>query len=103
MRDNPPEIPGEVTQLGIRDLRARLASHVRQAGSGHRIIVTVDGHPVAELGPVGGSRTADTIESLIATGLLSAPTRTDRPIPPDPTPMPAGTTSERALLELRGR
>ena len=103
MRDEPPEIPGAVTQLGVRDLRARLASHIRQAGSGHRITITVDGRPVAELGPIGGSRTADTIDSLIATGLLGAPTRTDRPPPPDPTLMPAGTTSERALLELRGR
>lgn len=92
-----------VSHIGVRDLRANLASHLRAAQAGHRVIVTVDGTAVAELGPIGGSDRHDSLEALVATGLLEAPRRTDRPAKPSPTPLPAGLTSERALMELRGR
>ena len=94
---------GGVTHLGTRELRANLASYVRAAQSGHRIVVTVDGLPVAELGPVGGGAQRGSLDALVATGLLEAPRRTDRPAGPPATPLPAGLTSERALMELRGR
>ena len=99
--EDPP--PDPTTHVGTRDLRANLAAHLRAAQSGHRVIVTVDGVPVAELGPVGGAHTPDSLEALVATGLLEAPGRTDRPDAPSPTPLPAGMSSERALTELRGR
>ena len=92
-----------VTHLGTRELRAHLASYLRAAQSGHRLVVTVDGVPVAELGPVGGAARRGSLDALVATGLLEAPRRTDRPEPPAATPLPAGLTSERALAELRGR
>ena len=96
--------PDAVHHIGARELRANLASHLRAAASGHRVIVTVDGRPVAELGPIGAStRGVDSIEALIATGLLEAPQRTDRPAAPPATPLPAGLTSDRVLTELRGR
>jgi prevent-host-death family protein len=41
-----------VTHVGTRELRANLAAHLRAAQAGHRVVVTVDGSPVAELGPV---------------------------------------------------
>ena len=92
-----------VSHIGVRELRARLASHLRAAQNGHRVIITVDGTPVAELGPIGGGSRPDSLEALIATGLLEAPRRADRPDSPTPTPLPAGMTSDRALVELRGR
>ncbi len=92
-----------VTHVGTRELRANLAAHLRAAQAGHRVVVTVDGSPVAELGPVGGSNRAGGLDALVATGLLEAPRRTDRPAAPAPTPLPAGMSSERALTELRGR
>src|SRR4051812_40911920 len=36
----------------VRELRANLAAAVRQAEAGHRVIVTVGGRPVAQLGPL---------------------------------------------------
>ncbi|MDG2112486.1 MAG: type II toxin-antitoxin system prevent-host-death family antitoxin [Actinomycetota bacterium] len=100
--EHPPS-PDAISHIGARDLRANLASHLRAAQAGHRVIVTVDGAPVAELGPVGGGGRHDSLEALVATGLLEAPRRTDRPAAPAATPLPAGLTSERALMELRGR
>lgn len=91
------------THIGTRELRANLASYLRAAQSGHRVVVTVDGQPVAELGPVGGVAGRGSLDALVATGLIAAPHRTDRPSGPAPTPLPAGSTSERALMELRGR
>ena len=38
--------------LGIRELRANLAAAARRAGAGERVVITVDGEPVAQLGPV---------------------------------------------------
>ena len=39
-------------RLGIRELRNQTASAVRRAGGGERIVITVDGRPVAQLGPL---------------------------------------------------
>ena len=39
-------------QIGARELRANLAAAVRQAGAGERVVITVDGRPVAQLGPL---------------------------------------------------
>ena len=40
--------------VGIRELRADLASTVRRAAAGESIVVTVGGRPVARLGPLDG-------------------------------------------------
>src|SRR5690606_14171409 len=40
-----------VEQVGARELRQNLAAVLRQAAAGERIVVTVDGKPVAQLGP----------------------------------------------------
>ena len=92
-----------VAHVGTRELRSNLASFLKSAQAGHRVVITVDGRPVAELGPVGGAATESSLDALVAIGLLEAPRRTDRPGSPVPTPLPAGSTSERALMELRGR
>src|SRR3546814_20459671 len=44
-------------QIGARELRANLAAALRQAGAGERVVVTVDGRPVAQLGPLEPSGT----------------------------------------------
>src|SRR4029079_14955940 len=43
---------GGVEQIGIRDLRNQSAAAVRRAGAGEWIVITVDGRPVAQLGPI---------------------------------------------------
>ncbi len=48
-----------------RELRNNISEVLRRAEAGERIVVTVDGRPVAELGPLSGSRTA-TMQTLRA-------------------------------------
>jgi prevent-host-death family protein len=47
-----------------RELRNHVSEVLRRAEAGERIVVTVDGRPVAELGPVTGSRAATTLGRL---------------------------------------
>ncbi|MCP3856015.1 MAG: type II toxin-antitoxin system prevent-host-death family antitoxin [Actinomycetia bacterium] len=89
-------------RIGIRDLRANLADYVRRAERGERVVVTVDGQPLAELGPVGGSSGAATLDELIANGLVRAPGRSRGATLPDPVEAPADTRPGAALDELRG-
>ena len=49
-----------------RELRNNVSEVLRRAEAGERIVVTVDGRPVAELGPVAGSRDAATMRTLRA-------------------------------------
>jgi len=49
-----------------RELRNNVSEVLRRAEAGERIVVTVDGRPVAELGPVAGSRAAATMRTLSA-------------------------------------
>lgn len=66
-----------VNQIGIRQLRADLAAVIRQAGAGDHLIVTVGGHPVATLGPLGTGMSQLGIADLEGLGLIIAPRRTD--------------------------
>lgn len=47
-----------------RELRNNVSEVLRRAEAGERIVVTVDGRPVAELGPVTGARPAATMRTL---------------------------------------
>jgi len=49
-----------------RELRNNVGKVLRRAEAGERIVVTVDGRPVAELGPVSGSRVVATLSTLRA-------------------------------------
>ena len=51
-----------------RELRNNVGKVLRRAEAGERIVVTVDGRPVAELGPVSGSRVVATLSTLRALG-----------------------------------
>jgi prevent-host-death family protein len=90
-----------VEAIGTRELRANLAAALRQAASGERLVVTVDGRPVAQLGPlepVGGPTLAD----LAASGLVEPPRRPDRPAPPDALDAAVDVRLDRVVDEVRG-
>lgn len=92
-----------VDRLGVRELRNATADAVRRAGNGERIIITVGGKPVAQLGPIEPAHAADcTIDDLIARGQLIAPRDNARPTPDDPVDLWAGSRIDRAAAELRG-
>src|SRR5437764_5285445 len=87
--------------MNIRELRANLAAAVRQAEAGHRVVVTVGGRPVAQLGPLDPGSEEPTLDDLAARGLLLAARRADRPAPDLIVAMPVGTRLDRLLDEVR--
>jgi len=90
-------------EVGVRELRADLASAVRRAGDGMRIIVTVGGRPVAQLGPIESPSHGDSLDGLVARGLVTAPRRSDRPQPSMTMPTWTGTRLDQLVREVRGR
>ncbi len=86
---------------GIRELRADLANHVRRAGEGERTVVTIDGQPVAQLGPINPSG-SPTLDDLAAMGLVRTPRRRNRPSRPPTTRVPVDMRADRVIAELRG-
>ena len=85
----------------MRELRNYASRVVRRARAGERLLITVDGVPAAEIGPVSTQAGRQTIEELVAAGLLIPPRRTDHPPPPAPMVAPAGRSSEKILREHR--
>jgi prevent-host-death family protein len=89
-----------VEQTGVRELRANLAAAVRQAGAGQRVVITVDGRPVAQLGPLEPPGPPSLAE-LAASGLVDPPRR-ERPAPPDALDAAVDVRLDRVLDEVRG-
>lgn len=90
-------------RIPVRGFRSQLATMLRRAAAGEQLVITVDGQPVASVGPVAGPEV--TIDALIASGQLVAPRRRDE-LPAgalDPQPVWAGTRLDQAFTELRGR
>lgn len=90
-------------QVGIRELRSGLAAAVRRAGAGGRVVVTVDGRPVAQLGPIEPNAGGPSIADLAARGLVVPARRDDRPRPELTMPLWAGTRIDQLVREVRGR
>lgn len=90
------------TTLGVRELRASVAAAVRRAGAGQRLVVTVDGRPVAQLGPLDAVAGHVTLDDLIARGLVVPPRRSGPLRATDPVPVWSGARVDRLLREIRG-
>ncbi len=89
--------------LGVRDLRKGVSSAIRRAGAGERIVITVNGTPVAQLGPLEPTDAHVTLEDLAARGQVVLARRTDRPAPGFSMPLWAGTRIDQLIREVRGR
>ncbi|HYI63149.1 MAG TPA: type II toxin-antitoxin system prevent-host-death family antitoxin [Acidimicrobiales bacterium] len=85
----------------MRHFRAQVAAYLRRAEGGERIVVTVAGRPVAQLGPLDPGGDVPTIEDLAARGLVVPARRGDR-LPPDVRidPWP-GARLDRLVDEVR--
>lgn len=88
--------------IGIRELRGDLAAAVRRAGSGHRVVISVDGRALAQLGPIEAEQGQTVLADLVAAGAVIAPRRTDAFRPGTPIAIWSGVRLDRALKELRG-
>jgi len=88
-------------EIGTRELRANLAAALRQVGAGERLVITVDGRPVAQLGPLEPAG-APTLADLAASGLVEPP-RCARPSAmPEPGDVAIDVRLDRVLAEVRG-
>jgi prevent-host-death family protein len=86
--------------MNVRELRANLAAALRRAEAGHRVVITVGGRPVAQLGPVTAAG-PPTLDDLVARGLVIRARRADRPPPDLLVAMTVGTRLDRLLGEVR--
>jgi prevent-host-death family protein len=87
--------------VNIRQLRANLAAAVRSAETGQRVVITVGGRPVAQLGPITPLSGGPSLEDLAARGQLHLARRADRPPPDLVVATPVGTRLDRLLAEVR--
>jgi prevent-host-death family protein len=91
-----------VHEIGVRELRANAAAVIRRAHAGERIVITVGGRPMAQLGPVEPVGADVTLADLAARGLVVPARRPDRPAPTLDVPLWAGARLDRLVAELRG-
>lgn len=103
----PRSVPQDMalgrSRLGVRELRSTVAQTIRRAGRGERFVITVDGIPVAELGPLAPSAEGPDLDDLLAAGLIDPPTSAERPPAPDPFPVPVDLPVAHVLQARRGR
>ena len=90
-------------RIAVRELRNQASKVVRRARAGERLIITVDGVPAAEIGPVSPAGQAISIAELIATGAVLAPRTRSAPPRPEPRRAPSGRSSSDVLRQLRER
>ncbi len=90
-----------MSEIGIRQLRQSLATAVRRAKNGERVVITVDGEAVAQIGPVESLSHGITLTELIARGLVIAPRRRVEGESREPVVLYAGVRIDRALQEVR--
>ena len=88
-------------EIGIRQMRAEAAATVRRAAAGEHLVITIDGRPVASLGPLSGVDGQVRLADLVAQGLVIAPRRTGDWVPRDPIPVWSGSRVDRLLRDIR--
>ncbi|MDH4170208.1 MAG: type II toxin-antitoxin system prevent-host-death family antitoxin [Acidimicrobiia bacterium] len=91
--------PGRA-HIGVRELRNEVAAVLRRAREGERIVITVDGSPTAQIGPLEPPGRPG-LDDLIATGQV-VPSRRERAGAPTPMPRPVDVRLDQLLDELRG-
>jgi prevent-host-death family protein len=88
--------------IALRELRNQASRVVRRARAGERIVITVDGVPVAQIGPLVPDGHESTLDSLIAQGRVLRPHSTEPPRPATPIRLQGRSTTE-VLNALRDR
>lgn len=88
-------------RVGVRELRNQVSALLRRAAAGERIVVTIDGAPVAQLGPLSPDG-RPSLDDLVEAGLVVAPRRRDQPEAAAPIATPVDLAVDTILAELRG-
>lgn len=88
--------------IGVRELRNNVAAVLRRAAAGERVVVTVDGIPAAQLGPIEPPG-RPTLEDLVASGLIHPPQRPGAAVTePTPIDLAVDIRIDDVLGDLRG-
>ena len=90
--------------IGIRQLRADLAAHVRRAAGGETTVISIAGSAAAALGPLAMRNEPGEahLSSLVASGALIAPRRADGRVADGTVTTWANVRLDRLLREIRG-
>jgi prevent-host-death family protein len=89
--------------IGVRELRSQVAALLRRAAAGERIVITVDGRPTAQLGPLDAAGRPQLVD-LAAAGLIEPPPDAGpRPAPPPAEDLAVDVRLDLVLDGLRGR
>lgn len=88
-------------RIGIRELRNYASRVVRRAQAGERLVITVDGVPAAEIGPLDQGRAERGLDDLVAAGQVQLARVSSAAPRPRPVPAPAGRTTTATLREHR--
>jgi antitoxin (DNA-binding transcriptional repressor) of toxin-antitoxin stability system len=91
--------------IGIRQLRADLAAHVRRAAGGETTVISIGGAPAAALTPLTANEEpagAVRLSSLVASGALIPPRRSDGRTADGTISTWANVRLDRLLREIRG-
>lgn len=87
--------------VSVRQLRNDVSRILKRVESGERLIVTSNGEPVAEIGPIRQRSDKPTLEELIAAGRVTPPRTRGAPAPAHPVPFDGPMASEEILEEHR--
>ena len=87
--------------MQVRELRANLAAALRRAETGERVVVTVGGRPIAQLGPIEAAA-RPTLDDLAAAGLVVPARRIEHPEADVVLALPVGARLDRLFEEIRG-
>jgi prevent-host-death family protein len=101
-RDEMKQRNDMLGRIGIRQLRNDVSRIVQRARAGERIVISVDGIPAAEIGPLNDRAGRPTVDDLIASGQL-LPRRTAASAPPAHPVQSPGRSSSAVLSEHRDR
>ncbi|MCB1255619.1 MAG: hypothetical protein KDB26_00840 [Microthrixaceae bacterium] len=90
-------------QVGIRDLRQSITAMVRSAGAGNKVQITIDGHPVAQLGPIENDEPTASLQDLADRGELVLAPDPARPKAAAKVELWHGARIDHLIREVRGR
>jgi len=90
-------------RVSIRELRNDVSRIVARVRAGERLIVTSNGEPVAEIGPIRASGQKRTLEELIEAGAVIPPRSRAKPRPAHPITFRGPLSTDEILREHRSR
>jgi prevent-host-death family protein len=88
------------SEVGVRELKARLSAYLAAVESGREVIVTDRGRPVARLSPISGGAD-DHLARLIEQGRVIPPRSKDRWLPRPRQGLTEGSAADLAREQRR--